>query len=565
MLRPCCFFVLIFLSSCKSLPDQRRASGQFMQFLTERKATRLLASADNSRLMQAIALVHSEQSCIGVLIGAPQTAESPAYILTAGHCLLNFDDVSSSNRIFLDALPRSDRNSVNFSQADFRLGRVVYATMKGRDLAIAEITADDSDALIFRLTERQELEAEDAVLQRPVTLRRMKELGMEPLPWAPLLPAFGDGIRIISAAAGDETNLAFLREHRCRHEGLADVVEGIWHWYELARNNCDDILPGTSGAPVLNADSALFAIVNTSSRDALSQDCYTGQPCELTEQNFQVAAARNYGSLVLELASCFNAHGFFSTAEPRCPLADASGWQLMSQIKTPVNPQLLSAEDRRWNVQYQTRDRLSKGFRFKTGRLPESDCRTATGYSEKLSWSDKRLRDLPLPSGTGLYALCLISAEEFQHNNLEYAAMVVMNIDEQGPRLKPRLAADPLTQEPLMAVRKSCQSLPEGAPLERRKQCAVAVISFEFHPYEIVDFYHGWIDVKAQDCRQLKNEGQGPKADIPVMALPAKLCVWAIDGAGNRSQDAELFLIRAATAREIIEATDAMVDWSFRL
>jgi hypothetical protein len=92
----------------------------------------------------------------------------------------------------------------------------------------------------------------------------------------------------------------------------------------------------------------------------------------------------------------------------------------------------------------------------------------------------------------------------------------------------------------------------------------VAVISFEFDAPEIVDFYHGWIDAKAQDCRQVKNEGRGSKAHIPVTALPAKICVWAIDGAGNRSQDPELFLIRAATPREIIEATDVMIDWSFR-
>jgi len=564
MLRPWCFFVLISLCSCKSLPDQRRASGQFMQLATESKATRLMPSADNSRLTQAIARVDSDQSCTGILIGAFQTTESPAYILTAGHCLIDFDDVASSNRIFLDALPRSDRNGIHFSEANFRLGRVVYATMKGVDLAIAEITADDNAAAIFRLTERHELDAEDALLPKPVTLQRMKELGMEPLAWAPALPGFGDGIRIVSATSGDETSSAFLREHRCRHEGLADVVESIWHWYDLARNNCEDILPGTSGAPVLNAQSALFAIVNTSSRNAQSQDCYTGQPCELTEQNFQVAAARNYGSLVLELASCFDAQGFFSTAEPRCPLGDDASWQLMSQIKTPVNPHLLPALGRRWNIQHQTRNQLSQGFRFKTGRLPGSDCRTAAGYSEKLPWTDQRLRDLPLPSGAGLYALCLISAEEFQRNNLRHAAMVVLNIDEKAPGLKPRLAADPLTQHPLMAVRKSCQNLPQGAPLDRRKQCAVAVISFELQPHEIVDFYHGWIDAKAHDCRQMKNEGQGPQAHIPVTALPAKVCVWAIDGAGNRSEEPGLFLIRAATHREIIEATDVMVDWSFR-
>jgi hypothetical protein len=434
--------------------------------------------------------------------------------------------------------------------------------MKGVDLAIAEITDEESSASIYRLTERKELESEDAKVPRALTLGQLKEIGIEPLSWARELPAFGDEIRIISAAAGDGNGTEFLREHRCRHEGLTDVVESIWHWHDLARNNCEDILPGTSGAPVLNQDDALFAIVNTSSRHALSQDCYLGQPCELTEQNFQVAASRNYGSVVLGLPHCFNAQGVFSLDDARCPLERKSSLLITGQSQTPLNPQTLKAQDRRWNIQLQPADKSSRGFRYKTVRLPSQKCRQSSGYSERLSWSDTRLKALPLPQTPGLHALCLVSEEDFQRNELRHAARVILNVDTKAPQLKPRLVTHPNAQDPFMAVRRSCRNLPQQAAFKKRLECAVAVLSFEIQPHEIVDFYHGWVDAKAQDCRSIRNQGRGHRASVPVSMLPAKLCVWAVDGAGNRAQEPAIYSIRAPARREVIEATDVTVDWN---
>jgi hypothetical protein len=564
MVRPWFIFIPVFVLSCKSLPHERHASAQFMQLRSESKATRLLVTADNRRLVQAMARVDSDQSCSGVLIGKDAAPDSPAYLLTAGHCLMDLDDIRSSQQIFRDALPRSDRNAIHFTQGEFRIGRVLYATMKGVDLAITEITDEDSDASILRLTERQELDAEDARIPRALTLRQMKERGIEPLPWAQKLPIFGDEIRIISAAPDDESDADILREHRCRHEGLADVIESIWHWNGVARNNCEDIQPGASGAPVLNKDAALFAIVNTSSRNALSQDCYLGQPCELTEKSFQVAASRNYGTLVLDLALCFNAQGIFAPEETRCSLEQRAQATVLSQIPTPLNPGTRKETERAWSVTLQSVDSSSRGFHYKTVRLPIESCQQRDGYSERLPWSDTRLRKLPAPLSAGLYALCIVSEKEYESQDLRHAAMIILNVDSEAPQMRPRLVTQPNSQEPLMAVRKSCRNLPPHATFEQRQQCAVAVLSLEVQPYEIVDFYHGLKESKAQDCRSVKQEGRGAQLSIPVHQLPASLCVWAVDGAGNKASEAVILPIRAANRREIIEATDVMVDWSFK-
>jgi hypothetical protein len=535
-----------------------------MQLATESKAVRLKATPDNKRLFQAVARVDSDQSCSGVLIGKEASPDSPAYLLTAGHCLMDLEDIRSSQRIFRDALPRSDRNMIHFIQGDFRIGRVLYATMKGVDLAIAEITDEDNSAAIFRLTERQELDADDARIPRALTLRQMKDRGLEPLPLAHELPQFGDAIRIISAALDEDNDPDKLREHHCRHEGLADVIESIWHWHGVARNNCPDILPGASGAPVLNKD-AVFAIVNTSSRNALGQDCYLGQPCELTEENFQVAAARNYGTLVLDLSLCFNAQGRFAPEEPRCTLERQGQTTVLSQSPTPWNPVTTKETERQWGVTLQALDSSSRGFHYKIVRLPRQSCQQKDGYSERLPWSDARLRQLPVPLSAGLYALCVVSEKEYEARDLDHAAMIILNVDSQAPQLKPRLVTQPNSQEPLMAVRKSCRNLPSGATFEQRQQCAVAVLSLEVQPYEIVDFYHGRIEGKAQDCRAVSKESRGAQLHIPAHQLPTSLCVWAVDGAGNRSQEPVILPIRAASRREIIEATDVMVDWSLEL
>jgi hypothetical protein len=563
MVRPWSIFIPVFVLSCKSLPYERHGSAQFMQIKTESRATRLLATADNKRLSQAMARVDSAQSCSGVLIGKDASPDSPAYLLTAGHCLMDLDDIRSSQRIFRDALPRSDRNTIHFTQGDFRIGHVLYATMKGVDLAIAEITDEDTAATIFRLTERQELEAEDARVPRALTLRQMKERGIEPLPWANKLPEFGEEIRIISAALDDENDRDILREHRCRHEGLAEVIESIWHWHRVARNNCDDIRPGASGAPVLNKNAALFAIVNTSSRNALSQDCYLGQPCELTEKGFQVAASRNYGTTVLDLPLCFNSRGIFAPEEARCSLERRGQATVLSQIPTPLNPGTRKEAEREWGVTLQPVDASSRSFHYKTVRLPTESCQHKNGYSERFPWSDPRLRKISVPLAAGLYALCIVSEKEYESQDLRHAAMIILNVDSQAPQLKPRLVTQPGSQEPLMAVRKSCRNLPPRATFEQRQRCAVAVLSLEVQPYEIVDFYHGLLESKAQDCRAVKKESRGAQLSIPVHQLPASLCVWAVDGAGNRAQEPVILPIRAANRREIIEATDVMVDWSF--
>jgi hypothetical protein len=289
-----------------------------------------------------------------------------------------------------------------------------------------------------------------------------------------------------------------------------------------------------------------------------------GQPCELTEEHFQVAAARNYGSVVLDLGACLNAQGFFTIEGARCPLERVASSVALSQIPTPGNPQNWKVSERRWNVTLRGTDRSSRGFRFKSVRLPGQGCQQKSDYSERLPWSDTRLRELPVPTSPGLYALCVISDEEFQNNDLRRAGLIILNIDSQPPQLKPRLVTHPNSQEPLMAVRKSCRNLPSAASFKQRQQCAVAVLSLEIQPYEVVDFYHGWVENKAHDCRTVKNESRGQHLHIPVSVLPAKICVWAVDGAGNRALEPVILPIRAATRREIIEATDVMVDWSFR-
>jgi hypothetical protein len=253
----------------------------------------------------------------------------------------------------------------------------------------------------------------------------------------------------------------------------------------------------------------------------------------------------------------------FAPEETRCSLEQRGQATVLSQIPTPLNPGTRKETERAWSVTLQPVDSSSRGFHYKTVRLPTETCQQRDGYSERLPWSDTRLRKLPAPLSSGLYALCIVSEKEYESQDLRHAAMIILNVDSQAPQMRPRLVTQPNSQEPLMAVRKSCRNLPTRATFEQRQQCAVAVLSLEVQPYEIVDFYHGLKESKAEDCRSVKKEGRGAQLSIPVQQLPASLCVWAVDGAGNKASEAVILPIRAANRREIIEATDVMVDWSF--
>ncbi len=580
MLRIRCLSLLIIgLAACKTATVARVSSQQFLQASTQPKSLPLTASSDNIRELSGVARVQSDLTCTGVYIATGPKADHPAYLLTAGHCLINFEKDSSAFAVYRNAFPRIEPNAVQFRYfADesaskggtdakdflFRMGRVHYATMKGLDLAIVELTNEDSGLEIYELTEQSRIQQEYPEFHAPraLTVLDLEKAGITPLPLATQVPGFGDPIRIVSAPAdhASEKFDGFLRDHRCRHEGQTTVIEGIWHWYDLARNDCTDILPGSSGAPILNAQGEVFAIVSTSSRDAVSQDCYTGQPCELTEQSFQVAQGRNYGTVITGLKECFDQEGKLDVKRTACGLDHSQYSSLIDLPVTPQNPQLSSSKPKAWNLVWKQNEKIPFLYRFKLGSMNAMDCRDGQSYSSSKSSIDQGLQSLPLPSVPGLHALCVIAEADYARDDFTQPIVVVMNIDQRPPTLAVHLINHPLTQQPLMAVRKSCQDLAIGANLEQRKKCAVAIVSFETEAPELVKFLYGWIGPKSKECKLEDTLSQGLHASIPVNLLPANLCVWGIDGAGNRAQEPTLHFIRAATRREIIDATDVLVD-----
>ena len=581
---PGSLLLLISIFSCKTLSTQDPPSQLFMQVPSEPRSNPLLATAENEKNWSGIARIVSNQSCTAAFIAMESQLESPAYVITAGHCVMNLTDTTSSFMVYENALAPSNPNLINFrffrekqerleeqlsvekKQSQFHIGRVTYATMRGQDLAILEITAEDSFPGIYRLMNRADQEPEDAALPfpKPVTVQMLKNIGIKPLRIADEIPEFGERIRIISAPVSNEEQSldGYLQEHFCQHEGLASVAEHVWLWYNLARNNCEDIFPGSSGAPILNARNELFAIANTSSLNALSMDCYIGQPCEITDQGFQVAKNRSYGTVITWLRRCFDARGYLIPSLPACKLTSGHALHVKSQTRTPINPLKMGAADRFWAMEIEERSADRNGVRFKVGLAHKNDCRRAEGYSEVLPSHALGLRNLPLPTASGLYVLCLMSEADFVRKSWEKAIAVLANIDATPPALPAQLISDPVTQQPFMSVRKSCKNLPAQATLELRKKCAVAVVSFELHPPELVEFHFGWIGLNDKDCLHLRGEDAGLHASIPVNSLPAQLCVWGVDGAGNRAEKASIYAIRSATRREIIEATDVMADWS---
>jgi len=184
-------------------------------------------------------------------------------------------------------------------QERFRVSRVAYSTMKGHDLAVLALDASYSDLL-----------------------RR----GYRPWPSAFVLPGAREPVVIVGAPLQNNPTQSYLRLAACPLTGTARVLlERQWHWFDEPRATCRDILPGSSGSPVISRQTGrLVGIVGTTTLGSFfPADCYLGRPCEAEAGGTRVLEETSYFTPVVGIDRCFDRSGRFELARPGCPLDDA--------------------------------------------------------------------------------------------------------------------------------------------------------------------------------------------------------------------------------------------------
>ena len=234
------------------------------------------------------------------LAGSPaHPVDAPAYALTEGRCASRLDgddvvvDAAGHGRVLFNYFADAGHRQVAVPVA-----RVAYATVKGRNLALLELSMS-YQALVEQVIRPW------SVASSPRTI-------------------VGDPIAVVGAPLTADGKEDFLRLAFCRIDGVAPIViEQGWQWVDAPFNRCRDMRTGTSGSPVLSvlARTVVGLIGTTTAGAEPGTECTLGHPCERTDAGTRSRKNANYISPVSGIASCFDRGGRFRIDEPGCPLA----------------------------------------------------------------------------------------------------------------------------------------------------------------------------------------------------------------------------------------------------
>ncbi len=450
----------------------------------------LLAGAEPaSDRWRAIGRFQGEAACTATLIDVGGDSESPAYVLTNGHCAQPWD----ANAVFTNILAADMSMTFNYfvdtidQQVTIPVNRVAYSTMKGRDVALVELSA---------------------------TVGGLAQQGIRPIALSAAEPTTPAELRVIGAPSSRvPSEIAYLREEICRASGRADLFEFIWHFNDALRTGCQDIYGGSSGSPVFaNDDGEIVALINTTSIGALTP-CAAGAPCEVIDAGTRLVSDASYAIPVTGLDNCF-VDGRFELVSPDCPLDNGRQLTISGTPGQPIQPtgvgtagQLLEAG---WNA-------VLSGdlayYRYKTGPVGAVDCKIEDGYSDAIPLSSQPTIDEPLPAAEGSYVLCVVAGSSTEVDETwqptQLATVVRAEIDTTPPQIDPFIniarLGDQVSVEPI------------------------------FSPPELSDYRLKVGPAESTDCAVGADYSRYRRIPIRVPAeqLPLRVCVIGSDVAGN--------------------------------
>jgi Trypsin-like peptidase domain len=427
--------------------------------------------------------------CTAVLIDTRESdsaANGPAYVLSNGHCVYN-----TLGRIGVDLHIEGHVEFNYFKDTPsqrkvYSLKRLNWSSLQGTDLAVLELDAPLSELI---------------------------EDGIQPLRLADGLPEANSPILSVSApvAATGYT----LRLSACTLESVAQIVEHPYAWVNNLRNRCQDVLPGSSGSPILNrVTHEVIGIMGTSTTGSSENSrCFADAPCEVNDGQPTWLNTTNYGSPTYPLNACFVA-GHFAPSAKDCTL-------LPTFSVTLHNPNYLQhyfpigrdAQDKpiaaRWNLRFSVD---TSHFYFKTVRDPLA-CRDPHRYSAS-THAQNAFIDAPIGTEPGLYLLCIIGVDAMEQKVtpglLNNAFILTAELVDDLPPLAPNFSITPVGNKQHVAFN---QAMPLNAG----------------HAYKF-----GAPD--STDCDDPKGyKIVGYNFNIGQRLLPVKLCTYAMDAAGRMS------------------------------
>jgi V8-like Glu-specific endopeptidase len=262
-----------------------------------------LLSAEKGRNYNGVGLLEQESEgfCTAFFLNTGGDDNAPAYAVTNGHCA-DLHTEPAAKEILINR-PSNKVFKLNyFANAVTRVRpvpvrQVVYATMKGTDIAILELDT---------------------------TFKQLVKEGFTPLKIEGVSPSVGEPIEVIGIPmTGVKSSLSYLHRVVCQVGQSVNLREDVYHWEKAIRTRCS-VVGGMSGSPVVSLKSnQVVAIANTGVDDeALKQpECSKNRPCEVSSDG-RVATfpKENYAQRVSNIPSCFDSKGIFTLNLPSCAL-----------------------------------------------------------------------------------------------------------------------------------------------------------------------------------------------------------------------------------------------------
>lgn len=460
--------------------------------LGERSQTgeaRLLVSTDlDAQRFKPVGRLRTGTTCTatviaGTSIPAPGQA---ALLLTAGHCV---NELMGDNDVVIDkpAAPLWRFTPGYFidnqvQHESVSVERVLYATMKGADLA---------------------------VLRLGVTYGQLAARGIEPMTLQPAQIVLDLDVDLAHAPVeGVPMDEQFLRLSTCQARTPRPLYEGLhpWRWDLASPNECAGVAGGTSGSPVLiRGQSRIVGVLNTTSTEGMS-GCGLGRPCEILGHQGLPREHTSYHMPIDTLARALTASNELDLSV--LDRGDGIGLAREGRWSKPSHP------DGSWATWSLRADTAFEWMRYKTGWADEVDCGSPKGYGEPVPVALQPLMDLPVESGEGIRVICAVGKRDAHTpwQSFQFATIKWLEIDDTPPRLAP-------------LIRVHMESAQAWWVYGATSRYEIASIQIKYGP------------LSSTDCHDMRGY-KTPLSfweTLPKAQSPWRFCVAGADLAGNAS------------------------------